>query len=124
MKKSSILLNFSQGLSFTRIRVRQLFVSTSQPLRRSKIYMFTSMMVPPKRLSEFKSMLVVPSRRLTLSVLVEETDADLAFLLIESSRRRPVVSFSQSEVKREDIFTITEVEGGYSGFNFLRGTVM
>lgn len=58
------------------------------------------------------------------TVLVEETTAGLAILLTKSSRLRPVVSFSQSEVKREDIFTITEVQGGYSGFNFLRGTII
>ncbi|KAJ1271374.1 hypothetical protein BS78_06G123600 [Paspalum vaginatum] len=49
-----------------------------------------------------------------------------AVLLTESkqSRARSVVSFRQCEAKREEIFTIAEVEGGYNGFNFMTGTVI
>lgn len=60
------------------------------------------------------------------TVFLEKTASGHAVLVTESRRghARSGVSFSQCEPRREEIFTIAEVEGGYSGFNFMTGTII
>lgn len=62
----------------------------------------------------------------TATVFLEETSSGHTILMTKSKQTcaRSVVSFCQHSVQREEVFMITEVEGGYSGFNFITGTVM
>ncbi|CAL5006414.1 unnamed protein product [Urochloa decumbens] len=59
------------------------------------------------------------------AVFLEETSTGHTILVTESKRghARTAVSFCERVVEREELFIITEVEGGYNGFNFMTGTV-